>query len=336
MLDNLPDPILVNCDDLEKRIDFVYEHIIKHPNQDPNASEMVELFVHCNEMKRRYHLYGNLADELSSNSIEKLNFIWAYRSHNFEKNKLGKDNLAYQICNDAFHNQVSKEILNKSTLIALSKMAAIDLWLNQSRRDNVEVKVNPVEIEEIIEHIELSNLAGVNINHYYQIFNIKKETSFKKEVKQVYQYRFLNDERTSLDPNAYQLVGLLAKRHLNEIDEDTDKKLTMIWKNQKINFVRNNIGINNISYQICHSLHEKQFPKNLAESDIEALQMMAGINLWISQEIRDKGEANYNNTDEWIRLRDLIKNTSHEVINDCYYEFAADLNDRGLGKKRQK
>ncbi len=52
--------------------------------------------------------------------------------------------------------------------------------------------------------------------------------------------------------------------------------------------------------------------------------------------IRDKGDANYNNSDEWLRLKELMKNTNLEVINDCYFEFAADLNDRGLGKERQK
>ena len=164
--------------------------------------------------------------------------------------------------------------------------------------------------------------------------------SFEARVTEIYNFKFLNDERVALDPSASIMVSLLAdynnfKLENTIISEKTEKQIALLFKTEKLNYVRNNIGIDNVAYRICHDMYEGNLKqKALKAKDAVALQMMAAISLFINQQLRDDGEVNYDRTNEWQILKNLVNDSKEEVIRDVYYEFAAELNDKGFVKKR--
>lgn len=156
-----------NANEVEMKISGIYNWMQNDEHAkaaDPNAYELVELFAKVNNVK----LSGG---EISPKAEQQLNEIWENRKNNFVSNGIGRDNLSYQICNDCFNGTLSQQYIDLASIKALQKMAAVDLWLRQEKRNGNEVQYNnDHELTEIGNYINASKMVGMDLDVYINSF----------------------------------------------------------------------------------------------------------------------------------------------------------------------
>lgn len=153
--------------DLVAKIDQIYQWLMfdqNNLNADPNASELVEIFINANNIVKSG---GNLPAETKT----QLTQIWENRKNNFVKNNLGSDSFAYEICDSCFDGQLSQNYIDLASLKLLQIMAGVDLWINQEKRAGNEVRFNNrMEMEQISNCYLASKQIGSHMDTYMNRF----------------------------------------------------------------------------------------------------------------------------------------------------------------------
>lgn len=161
---------------VEIRIKNVYDWFQSDPtakNLDPNAFELIELFIMANNVK-------NSGGKLSEVSQQQLNELWENRKTNYVSNGIGNDNLAYKICSDCYDGELSKNNIDLASMKALQTIAGVDLWMNQEKRNCSEVRYDNVDqLTEIMNYIGAAKLTGADLSVYISPFIQRVEAQDK-------------------------------------------------------------------------------------------------------------------------------------------------------------
>lgn len=129
--------------EIENRIFNTNFWIKNNLDTDLNAYEMVEQATTLNNAK----LQGA---EISERTFTKLEESWKIRKHGLLERNLSEAYLASHICENVIEGNLKNTLLPTPAIEVIKKIAAIDLYLTQQKRDN-----NKVEYNNFMEYLEI-------------------------------------------------------------------------------------------------------------------------------------------------------------------------------------
>ncbi len=170
--------------DINVRIAGIAGWIKGNRNTDPNAFEMVNLFLFA----------GKYASEGSRIDKGSLTELWNMRSEDFSKCNIDKNHFVYKIAEITYQSAMEGNSLvnNAESHIALRRMAGVGLFLMQQKRD----------------------MGSINYNNYGEMMELLKSASILKETNpDVF-------ESASVGQFTELLVSLQPTEHLNGFQKE--------------------------------------------------------------------------------------------------------------------
>ena len=164
----------------------------------------------------------------------------------------------------------------------------------------------------------------------------------EQKINGVYGWFSSDPNAKSLDPNAYELTGLFidannARLDGKAISEEASSHLNEMWENRRENYLKNNIGTNNLSFRICSDCYDGKLSNTKFSTEATALlQRLAGVSLYLNQEVRNNGFVNYNNIWELQEIENNAKIAMNQGYDLSEYldGFVIELNE--LTKKKEE
>ena len=158
---------------VENKINKIYNWITSnedHLKLDPNAFELVEILKLLSTSKLK--LDGN---PISADVQKKMDFIWENRKENIENNNLSYDSLFFNICESTYDGELAHINLTDNVKHTLKKMAAIDLYINQRRREEpMYMYDNETEIFEVATLIEEAKKEVKSVDYEKFVYEFEK------------------------------------------------------------------------------------------------------------------------------------------------------------------
>lgn len=154
---------------------------------------------------------------------------------------------------------------------------------------------------------------------------------FTKKVENIHNYLYLNN-RLNDDPNAYETFDLLIdfnnlKLRKQLPDQKTINKLLDILNNRKENFLRNNLGTNNLAYLMIDHYSEI-LKEETDEQSRKALLKIASLSLYNAQLKRNK-EVFIPSEEELKEVITSIRKTNNdqELLMTLFQNLVKEINN---------